>query len=203
MFKSGKYWGHIFYVLLASLYNLVNKANLVHSLFINLYMFWATMCPSSPSCTLHTSQSSTQNNKYHVSHKHSCLSWWWAHSCREHVEKSTKHMKKICAPSWLYLQKTIRRHLWPCCCLQELCSSYSCRYLHQNTLCLWLWNWSYCRLSGWAVMQNSGSLYTLGLLMPLCFERRWIWTPFCVYSTVGFVYNSLGSNSEYLAIADC
>jgi len=40
----------------ASLYNLVNKANLVHSLFlvylslsifINLYMFRETMCPSS------------------------------------------------------------------------------------------------------------------------------------------------------------
>jgi len=35
----------------ASLYNLVNKTNLVHifilSIFINLYMFRATMCPSS------------------------------------------------------------------------------------------------------------------------------------------------------------
>jgi len=25
--------------------------------------------------TLHTRQSSTQNNKYKVSHKHSCFSW--------------------------------------------------------------------------------------------------------------------------------
>jgi hypothetical protein len=34
----------------ASLYNLVCKTNLLHnlfSIFINLYMFWATMCPSS------------------------------------------------------------------------------------------------------------------------------------------------------------
>jgi len=27
-------------------------------------------------------QSSTQNNKYIVSHKHSCFSWWWPHSAR-------------------------------------------------------------------------------------------------------------------------
>jgi len=31
-------------------------------------------------------QSSTQNNKYQVSYKHSSLSWWWAHSSRKHVE---------------------------------------------------------------------------------------------------------------------
>jgi len=29
---------------------------------------------------VHTRQSSTQNNKYQVSQKHSCFSWWWAHS---------------------------------------------------------------------------------------------------------------------------
>ena len=27
-----------------------------------------------------------QNNKYQVSHKHSCFSWWWAHSLPKHVE---------------------------------------------------------------------------------------------------------------------
>jgi hypothetical protein len=26
------------------------------------------------------------------------------HSCPKHVEKSNKHIKKICAPSWFYLQ---------------------------------------------------------------------------------------------------
>jgi len=47
---------------------------------------------------LHTRQSSTQNDKYQVSHTHSCLYWWWAHSRRKHVEidkytknKYTKH----------------------------------------------------------------------------------------------------------------
>jgi len=54
------------------------------NLFINLYMFWATMCLSSGETTvflphLHSTlqarQSSTQNNKYQVSQKHSCFSW--------------------------------------------------------------------------------------------------------------------------------
>jgi hypothetical protein len=54
----------------ASLYNLVNKGNLVHNLH----------------STVHTRQSSIQNNKYHVSHKYSCFSWWWAHSRPKHVE---------------------------------------------------------------------------------------------------------------------
>ena len=39
-----------------------------------------------------------------MSHKYSCFSWWWAHSRPKHVEKRNKHTKKICAPSWLYLQ---------------------------------------------------------------------------------------------------
>jgi len=47
---------------------------------------------------LHTRQSYIQKNKYHVSHKHSCISWWWAHSSLKHVEigkyKYTK--KKMC-----------------------------------------------------------------------------------------------------------
>ena len=49
-------------------------------------------------CTLHTGQSSTQNNKYQTSHKHSCVSWWWAHIRPKHVEiekyKYTKN--KLC-----------------------------------------------------------------------------------------------------------
>jgi hypothetical protein len=39
-----------------------------------------------------------------VSHKHSCFSWWWAHSHSKYVGKRNKHTKKTCAPSWLYLQ---------------------------------------------------------------------------------------------------
>jgi len=38
------------------------------------------------------------------------FSWWWAHSCPKHVEKSNKHMKKICPPSCFYLQDYTRMH---------------------------------------------------------------------------------------------
>jgi hypothetical protein len=92
-----------------------------------LYIFRATMCPSSGeitvsmrhlvlvtlwmtfwyagwNSTLHTRQSSTYSNKYEVSHRYSYFSWWWAHSCLKYVEKRNKHTKKYCAPSWLYLQ---------------------------------------------------------------------------------------------------
>jgi len=95
-----------------------------------LYMFWATMCPSSGETivfmwhlvlvilygwlsgmqrgmkhsTLHTRQSSIQSDEYKVSHRYSYFSWWWAHSCPKHVEKRNNHTKKNCAPSWLYLQ---------------------------------------------------------------------------------------------------
>jgi hypothetical protein len=67
----------------ASQYSLVNKANLVHNLFL-VYL---------SGCTLHTRHSSTQNNKSQVSHKHICFSWWWAHSRPKHVEidKYTKN----------------------------------------------------------------------------------------------------------------
>jgi hypothetical protein len=36
--------------------------------------------------TLYTKLSSTQNNKYQVSRKHSCFSWWWAYVCPKYVE---------------------------------------------------------------------------------------------------------------------
>jgi len=42
---------------------------------------------------LHTRQSPKQNNKYQVSQKHSCFSWWWAHNRPKRVEidKYTKN----------------------------------------------------------------------------------------------------------------
>jgi len=40
-------------------------------------------------CVEHTRQSSTQNNRYQVSQKHSCFSRWWAHSHPKHVEIDT------------------------------------------------------------------------------------------------------------------
>ena len=60
--------------------------------------------------TLHTRQSSTHSDKYQVSHRYSCFSWWWAHSRPKHVKKRNKHSKKNWAPSWLYLQDYTRMH---------------------------------------------------------------------------------------------
>jgi hypothetical protein len=37
-----------------------------------------------------------QNNKYQVSHKHSCFSWWWAHSHPKHVEVDKYTKNKLC-----------------------------------------------------------------------------------------------------------
>jgi len=43
---------------------------------------------------LHTRQSFIYSNKYQVSRRYGIFSWWWAHSCPKHVEKSSKHIKK-------------------------------------------------------------------------------------------------------------
>jgi hypothetical protein len=122
--------------------SLVNKSNLMHIfiliIFINLYMFRATVGSSSGETTVfmrqlvlvimcgwlsrmqgRMKQSSTQNNKYQVSHKHSCFSWWWAHSCPKHVEidqyKCTK--KKLCTKLVLFTRlyrdaRPTKRKIW-------------------------------------------------------------------------------------------
>ena len=80
-----------------------------------IYIFRATMCPSSEEITvsmrhllfhstLHTIQSSTQSDKYQVSHRYNYFSWWRAHSYPKQVQKRNKRTKKYCASSWLYLQ---------------------------------------------------------------------------------------------------
>ena len=117
----------------ASLYNLVNKANLVHNfflvcLFFFLYMFRSTIFPSSGKTTvfirhfvlvilcgwlsgMHTRQTSIQNNKYQVSHKYSCFSWWWTHSRPKHVEKINKHTKNNIVFQCGFIYNPISRHL--------------------------------------------------------------------------------------------
>jgi len=55
-----------------------------------------------------------QQNKYQVSHKHSCISWWWAHSSLKHVEidkyKYTKEKKNMCT-KLVYLQDNETSHI--------------------------------------------------------------------------------------------
>ena len=52
--------------------------------------------------TLHNTQSSIQNNKYRVSHKYSCFSWWWAHSRPKHVEIDKCTKNKLCTKLVLF-----------------------------------------------------------------------------------------------------
>ena len=124
---------------LVILYTKPNCCTIFLSMFISfLYMFQATMCPSSGETyvfmrhlvlgilygwmsgmqggikefhsTLYTRQPSIQNTKYQVSHKYSCFYWWWAYSRPKHVEKRNKYTKKNCTRSWLYLQDYTRMH---------------------------------------------------------------------------------------------
>ena len=64
-------------------------------------------------CSVHTRQSSTQNNKYQVSHKHSCFSWRWALSRPKYVEidkyiKNKYTKNKLCTKLALFTRATIK-----------------------------------------------------------------------------------------------
>ena len=106
--------------------------NFLNMFIAFLYMFRATMCPSSGENTvpmrhllfvtlyrwmsgmqggihsaLHTRRSSIWSDKYEVPHRY-LFSPDYEYSCPKQVENSNKHIKKICAPSWFYLQKIIQ-----------------------------------------------------------------------------------------------
>jgi len=156
-------WRHKYFMFCwpITLYNLVNKANLVHNLFLvylllvylsistcfgqicvhhqekQLYLCdtWyllfcvddCLVCRSICSCIpdsqfvfctadslvcrmgwngiLHTRQSSIRNNKYQVSPKDSCFSWWWAHSRPKHVEIDKYAKNKLCT-KLVFIYKT-------------------------------------------------------------------------------------------------
>ena len=96
-------------------------------------------------CTLHIRQSSTQSDKYQVSHRYIYFSWWWAHSRPKHVEKRNKHTMKNCPPSWLYLQDYTGMHvqenirflcfLWSLQrSVQMALSSKPCSFLHYSQI---------------------------------------------------------------------
>jgi len=110
--------GILCFVDRASLYNLVNKSNYVHNsvnTFISLlYMFRASMCPSSQEnfcisatlvfvtlygwrlvCWLDRIQpadlsSHIQSDKYQWRIDTEIFSWWWTNGCPKHVEKRNK-----------------------------------------------------------------------------------------------------------------
>jgi len=99
-----------------------------------LYMFRATMCPSSGETTVSmrhwylsfcmggvssagwsetpTSVPDAIHTEWQipVSHGYSVFSWWWAHGCPKHVQERHKYTKQNCAPIWIYLQDCTRMH---------------------------------------------------------------------------------------------
>jgi hypothetical protein len=98
-------WTDLFYVLCffdrVPLYSLVNEANLVHNLLL-VYLFLVYWT----GCTLHTRQSSTQNNKYQVSHEYICFYWWWERSRPKHVDIDKYTKNKLCTKLALFTRWT-------------------------------------------------------------------------------------------------
>jgi len=70
-----------------------------HLMFVIVYWWLSGM---QEHMLLHTRQSSTQNNKYQVSQKHSCFSWWWAHSRPKHEEIDKYIKNKLCTKLGLF-----------------------------------------------------------------------------------------------------
>jgi hypothetical protein len=110
--------------------------------------------------TLHTRQSSTQSDKYQVSHRYSYFSWWWARSRPKHVEKRNKHTKKNCAPSWLYLQDSCnsRVHKRP---------SLQITMAHEQPICL--------------TSKNVGNMHNMRVW--ITWKTVWQWRSFLFDST--------------------
>ena len=74
------------------------------SMFIAfLYVFRAIMCPSSGENTVPMRHLVLVTRYRRLSVMQGGMKWW-AHSCPKYVDKSHKHIKGICAPSWFYVQ---------------------------------------------------------------------------------------------------
>jgi len=57
-----------------------------HLIFVILYGWLYVMQDG-----MHTTRSSTQNNRYQVSHKQIIFSWWWAHSLPKYFSKALEY----------------------------------------------------------------------------------------------------------------
>jgi len=62
------------------------------------------------------------------------FSWWWAHICPKHVEKRNKHIKKICEPSWFYLQKKTGKNSRNCNSVSSATAACSFRLFYFKSL---------------------------------------------------------------------
>ena len=78
---------------------IIRRNNCVFATLGTCYSVWMTFWYAGWNefrSTLHTRQSSTQNNKCQISQKHSCFSWWWAHIRPKHVEIDKYTKNKFC-----------------------------------------------------------------------------------------------------------
>ena len=118
-----KNW-EFYFANLASPYSLVHKANLVHS-FFSVYLFLVYLSISRCFVRLCAHHQGKQlclcdtwyllfcvDNKYQVSHNHSCFPWWWAHSRTKHVEIDKYTKKKLCTKLALFPKKEKNRELF-------------------------------------------------------------------------------------------
>jgi hypothetical protein len=111
---------------------------LVH-LFQLLYMFRATLCPSSGDLTVslrhrYFLQPPIQSEKIPVWHIYNNVSWWWAHSCPKHVEnfkinipRSTVNLvgfiwKRLYGYMFMY----VCMHACMCACVYAYVSTFTC-----------------------------------------------------------------------------
>jgi hypothetical protein len=74
---------------------IIRRSNCIYATLGTCYSVWMTIRQT-------TRQSSMQNNKYQVSHKYSCFSWWWAHSRPKHVEKRQTYKKILHQVGFIY-----------------------------------------------------------------------------------------------------
>jgi len=152
---------------------IIKRNNCIYATLGTCHSVWMTVWYAG--CTLHTRQSSTQDNKYQVLHKHSCFSWLWAHNRPKHVEKRNNHTKnKLCTKLTLFtrlyrgarttkhkihsMQAIIHRpHLLP---LKQ--------YFPQLSIALQNEKWRGKEWSLWAVLDNYTFPY---LLLASCWCR--------------------------------
>jgi len=85
----------------------MRRNNCIYATLVNCHSGRMTDMQGGMNSTLHSRQSSTQSDKYQVSHRYSYFCWWRAHIYPTHIEKRNKHTKKNCVPIW-FIYKIIQ-----------------------------------------------------------------------------------------------
>ena len=98
---------HLFLAYLQSLHvsgvyvSIIRRNNRIYATLGTCYSVWMTVWYAGLNA-YPANKSSTQNNKYHVSQRYSCFSWWWAHSRPKRVEIDKYTKNKLCTKLALF-----------------------------------------------------------------------------------------------------